>query len=90
MWAVAKPRAAVMMNLETIEPRIADAIKSAKNASTEFGKTSQEAKVAWDEVEELEAEKSHLKAKQGSGPKDPLEDYCKESPDADECRVYED
>lgn len=88
-WAVAKPRAAFMMNLETIQPRIAEAIKTAKEASSEFGKASQQAKVAWDVVEELEAEKSHLKAQQGTGPKDPLEDFCEESPDAEECRVYE-
>lgn len=88
-WTVAaKPRAAVMMNLDTIQGRITDEIKKAQEASDQFGKTSKQARVAWDIVEELEAEASHLKANQTTT--DPLEEFCKDSPDADECRVYED
>ena len=41
----------------------------------------------WDAVEEMAAEVSH-KAKAKS-PADPLEAYCAESPEADECRLYE-
>merc|ERR1711959_333084 len=43
--------------------------------------------VAWDNVEEISAEISHKKQQ---GPKDPLEDFCDDNPEADECRVYED
>lgn len=42
---------------------------------------------AWDTVEELSAEKSHEKAKNPT--KDPLEQYCSDEPDADECRVHD-
>lgn len=39
-----------------------------------------------DVVEELEAEASHQKAK----PKqDPLDQYCEDTPEADECRTYD-
>ena len=43
--------------------------------------------VAWDNVEELSAEKAHEKAK--AVPEDPLEKFCSEEPDADECRVHD-
>lgn len=39
-----------------------------------------------DVVEELEAEASHQKA---VPKKDPLEAYCEDSPEADECRTYD-
>lgn len=68
--------------------RIDEAIKNAEDAARKFGKGSKEAKVAWDVVEELEAERSHQAAQKKS--EDPLEQYCKEVPEADECRVYED
>ena len=63
-------------------------MKKAQEATVKFGKTSKEAAMAWDVVEELEAEASHLKAK--NKPRDPLEEYCEDTPEADECRVYED
>lgn len=87
-WTVAKPRAAVMMNLETIQSRIQEEMKKAEEAVAQYGKDSKEARVAWDIVEELEAEASHLRGNQTKT--DPLEEFCKESPEADECRVYED
>lgn len=77
-----------MMNLETIQSRIAEETQKAKEASAKHGAQSQEAKVAWDVVEELEAEASHMRA--NVTPTDPLEEYCKETPEADECRTYED
>ena len=43
---------------------------------------------AWDEVEELSA--AAADARQKAKEADPLEKYCEDSPDADECRVYED
>ncbi|KQK22012.1 hypothetical protein BRADI_1g64540v3 [Brachypodium distachyon] len=43
---------------------------------------------AWDEVEELSAAASHARDRQKDS--DPLEEYCKESPESDECRTYED
>jgi len=45
---------------------------------------------SWDNVEELAAEVSHKKAKLKDNPSatDPLEQFCDENPEADECRVY--
>jgi len=43
---------------------------------------------AWDEVEELSA--SAADKKQAKSTSDPLDAYCDDNPEADECRVYED
>lgn len=51
--------------------------------------TKEECAVAWDEVEEISAEISHAKVKAKSNA-DPLDQFCKENPETDECRVYED
>merc|ERR1711871_337497 len=51
------------------------------------GGTTADCAAAWDTVE-LSAEAAHQKAKEKK--KDPMEEFCDESPDADECRVYED
>lgn len=75
------------MNLDTIQVKIAEEMKKAQEATAKFGKNSKEAATAWDVVEELEAEASHLKA--NKGPNDPLEKFCEDAPEADECRVYD-
>jgi CP12 domain len=62
------------------------AIDNAKE-TCESGSTG-ECAAAWDEVEELSADVAHKKLNKGSS--DPLEQYCDENPEADECRVYED
>lgn len=51
--------------------------------------TSAPCAVAWDEVEELHAEASHQRDKKKTT-SDPLEQYCTDNPETDECRVYED
>lgn len=51
------------------------------------GSTSPECAAAWDAVEEMQAEASHQKQ---SKPKNSLEQYCDDNPDAAECRLYED
>lgn len=86
--AAPKARVAFTMNLETIQVKIKEEMKRAQDAQEKYGKNSKEAALAWDVVEELEAEASHLKANEGSS--DPLEKYCEDAPEADECRVYED
>lgn len=75
------------MNLETIQTKIAEEMKKAQEATEKYGKSSREAAMAWDVVEELEAEASHLKANKGT--EDPLDKFCLESPESEECRVYE-
>ncbi|KAH9302809.1 hypothetical protein KI387_014392, partial [Taxus chinensis] len=49
---------------------------------------SDECKVAWDEVEEVSQAKAHFR--QRAQKEDPLEAYCKDNPEVDECRLYED
>lgn len=85
--ATRRTRATFSMNLETIQTKIQEEMKKAQEATAKYGKSSKEAAMAWDVVEELEAEASHLKA--SAGPNDPLEAFCEEKPEADECRVYE-
>lgn len=52
-------------------------------------KMSDGCKVAWDEVEEISAAKSHLRLQlMHSG--DPLENFCHQHPETDECRIYQD
>ncbi|KAK9833479.1 hypothetical protein WJX81_008569 [Elliptochloris bilobata] len=63
------------------------AIKEAKDTCADG--TAGECAAAWDSVEELSAAAAHRKvAQEGQG--DPLEKYCGDNPEADECRVYED
>ncbi|NES82322.1 MAG: hypothetical protein F6K10_13470 [Moorea sp. SIO2B7] len=52
------------------------------------GASSGECAAAWDAVEELQAEAAHQRQKQP--PKNSLQQYCDDNPDAAECRVYED
>ncbi|CAA7406095.1 unnamed protein product [Spirodela intermedia] len=50
---------------------------------------SGECRAAWDEVEEVSAAASDARNRLKSS-EDPLEAYCKDHPEADECRTYED
>ncbi|KAJ8772646.1 hypothetical protein K2173_027823 [Erythroxylum novogranatense] len=45
-------------------------------------------KVAWDEVEEVSQAKADLRRKLEK--QDPLEYFCLDHPETDECRIYED
>lgn len=51
------------------------------------GDTSSECAAAWDVVEELQAEAAHQR--EGESPKNSLQQYCDDNPDALECRVYD-
>ncbi|XP_050235435.1 calvin cycle protein CP12-3, chloroplastic [Mercurialis annua] len=50
--------------------------------------SSDECKVAWDEVEEVSQAKADLRLKLEK--QDPLEYFCQHNPETDECRVYQD
>lgn len=52
------------------------------------GANSGDCAAAWDVVEELQAEASHQQQK--VKPKNSLEKYCDDNPEADECRLYDD
>ncbi|CAN4123144.1 unnamed protein product [Withania somnifera] len=63
-------------------------VKEAKEVCGEDAR-SDECKVAWDEVEEVSQAKAHLRIKLQLN-EDPLEPYCQDNPETEECRTYED
>ncbi|RWR72762.1 calvin cycle protein CP12-3, chloroplastic [Cinnamomum micranthum f. kanehirae] len=84
--AVAKFKGTVMR-----EKRLAEMIEKKVLEATEVCQgnyASDECKVAWDEVEEVSQAKADLRRKMEK--EDPLESFCNENPETDECRIYED
>ena len=79
----------MVMNLETLQVRIAEEMRKAEEATKTYGRDSKEAALAWDVVEELEAEASHIKSADKAEAKTPLDKFCEDQPEADECRVYD-
>ncbi|KAG4981741.1 hypothetical protein AAZX31_10G013000 [Glycine max] len=71
---------------EKISEKVEESIKSAEEACSGGGGDA-ECAAAWDEVEELSAAASHAREKQKQS--DPLENYCKDNPETDECRTYD-
>ncbi|GAB2298427.1 hypothetical protein Dimus_032493 [Dionaea muscipula] len=72
---------------EKISEKVAESVKQAEELCA-GDPTSGECVAAWDEVEELSAAASHARAKNKDT--DVLETYCKDNPETDECRTYED
>ncbi|KAL2505929.1 Calvin cycle protein CP12-3 [Abeliophyllum distichum] len=70
---------------ELIEQKVVEA-----NQVCGEDETSDECKVAWDEVEEVSQAKADLRLKLEKLQQDPLESFCQENPETDECRIYED
>ena len=77
-------------DVDAIEVKVEEAIKEAETICAE--KPGAPCAVAWDNVEELSAASAHKKVALKADPvsNDPLEAFCEDNPDADECRVYED
>jgi signal-transduction protein with cAMP-binding, CBS, and nucleotidyltransferase domain len=73
-----------------IEDQIDVARTEARQIAEEKGATSPEAAAAWDAVEELQAAASHQQAQAKEASRNALEDYCREHPEAPECREYDD
>ncbi|NET50696.1 MAG: hypothetical protein F6K09_18810 [Merismopedia sp. SIO2A8] len=71
-----------------IKEKIEQERENAHQVCSTEGATSAECAVAWDTVEELQAEAAHQEA--NTVKKTDFEKYCDENPDADECRLYED
>jgi hypothetical protein len=71
-----------------LEETVQHAIEDAEEVCKADG-ASGNCAAAWDEVEELSAAVAHRKASE-KDKKDPLEVFCNEVPEADECRTYED
>ncbi len=75
------------MAMSDIEKQIELERDNARKACDTSGSTSGECAAAWDAVEELQAEAAHQR--QSVKPKNSLEQYCDDNPDALECRVYD-
>ena len=72
--------------MSNIQEQIEQEREQARQACETKGETSAECAAAWDAVEELQAEASH---KRQVKPKNSLEQYCDDNPDAAECRIYD-
>lgn len=70
-----------------LQQEIEKAIAEARAICTEKGATSKECAVAWDIVEELQAEAAHQRAEKLL--KTAFEEYCEENPEAAEARMYD-
>ncbi|MBD2595224.1 Calvin cycle protein CP12 [Nostoc spongiaeforme FACHB-130] len=69
-----------------IEEQIQAEVEQARAVCDISGSNSAECAAAWDAVEELQAEASHQRQNK---PKNSLEQYCDDNPEAVECRVYD-
>ncbi|MBD2097377.1 Calvin cycle protein CP12 [Trichocoleus sp. FACHB-591] len=74
------------LEVSSLEQAIQDAIAQARTACESTGNASANCAVAWDIVEELQAERAHRQVKSS---KTSLEVYCDQNPDAAECRIYD-
>lgn len=70
-----------------LDQRIQEAVSEARAACIKFGLTSKECTVAWDTVEELQAEAAHQRAEKLR--RTAFDDYCDEFPEAAEARIYD-
>ncbi len=73
--------------MSDIKQKIEEELHEAREVCDIKGGTSPECAAAWDAVEELQAEASHQKQVK---PKNSLEKYCDDNPEAAECRLYDD
>ncbi|PIM98829.1 hypothetical protein CDL12_28688 [Handroanthus impetiginosus] len=71
---------------DKLSDKVEESIKHAQEACSD-DPVSGECAAAWDEVEELSAAASHARDKKKDS--DPLENYCKDNPETDECRTYD-
>ncbi|MFN9647771.1 MAG: Calvin cycle protein CP12 [Pseudanabaena sp.] len=70
-----------------MKEKILEEVKQSRETCEISVAGSQKCSAACDAVEELQAEASHQKQDK---PKNSLEIYCDDNPDAVECRLYED
>ncbi|OIC47272.1 hypothetical protein A7L55_20630, partial [Acinetobacter baumannii] len=69
---------------DNISEIVEESIKTAIETCAD-NETSGECAASWDTVEELSAMRSHMRTKDKA--KDPLEEFCKDNPETDECRT---
>ncbi|XP_073314031.1 calvin cycle protein CP12-2, chloroplastic-like [Primulina huaijiensis] len=72
---------------DKLSDKVEESIKNAQETCSD-DPVGGECAAAWDEVEELSAAASHARdrSKENS---DPLENYCKDNPETEECRTYD-
>ncbi|XP_004300084.1 PREDICTED: calvin cycle protein CP12-3, chloroplastic [Fragaria vesca subsp. vesca] len=87
VMAVAKFKGTQMREKRLTE-MIEKKVLEAKEVCGEGDPITDECKVAWDEVEEVSQAKADLRLKLKDS--DPLESFCQDNPETDECRIYED
>jgi hypothetical protein len=73
----------------SIQAAIHNAIVDARRTCEQYGPHSKDCAVAWDTVEELQAEASHVRAGYRKKNRTSFESYCSQNPEAPECRVYD-
>ncbi|MBW4665974.1 MAG: Calvin cycle protein CP12 [Cyanomargarita calcarea GSE-NOS-MK-12-04C] len=73
--------------IKSLEDAISEAVVEARATCSDSGDRSAECAVAWDIVEELQAEKAHQK--QAKKAQNSLDIYCNEHPEAIECLIYD-
>ncbi|KAL3517374.1 hypothetical protein ACH5RR_019963 [Cinchona calisaya] len=71
---------------EKLSDKVAESVKNAEEACA-GDPVSGECAAAWDEVEELSAAASHARDRKKET--DVLENYCKDNPETEECRTYD-
>ncbi|CAH2067604.1 unnamed protein product [Thlaspi arvense] len=77
------------MREEKLSELIVEKVKEATEVC-EADERSEGCRVAWDEVEEVSQAKADLRIKLKLLNQDPLESFCQENPETDECLIYED
>ncbi|MEA5582402.1 Calvin cycle protein CP12 [Nodularia harveyana UHCC-0300] len=80
-------QSAVNAGNKTIQEAILESIVEARQTCEIDGDNSANCAVAWDIVEELQAEKAHQQ--QTKHRKTALETYCETNPEAIECLIYD-
>lgn len=71
---------------DKLSDNVEKSIKDAEAACTDDSASS-ECAAAWDVVEEVSAAASHAKDKAKAT--NPLDEYCKDNPEGEECRIYD-
>ncbi|HYW20781.1 MAG TPA: Calvin cycle protein CP12 [Nodularia sp. (in: cyanobacteria)] len=80
-------QSAVNSGTTTLDQAILESIAEARETCEIDGNNSAGCAVAWDIVEELQAEKAHQQ--QAKHRKTALESYCDQHPEAIECLIYD-
>ncbi|XP_075507235.1 calvin cycle protein CP12-2, chloroplastic-like [Primulina tabacum] len=71
---------------DRISGKVEESIKKAQETCSD-DPVSGECAAAWDEVEELSAAASHARDRKKES--DALEEFCKDNPETEECRTYD-